>query len=421
MVGAQRRCAGKEGGGIRLMVALRGEQRGNGRYAEWRVLIGVRRPLVPTGVHGDGHGAPIRHTLLQQQIGSGVASPCPYIGRYLGRGTASPLLTRSTFESRSCAMIEHNGPSERSPFLIITPNPAIDRILVVPALQIGKAQRVQESRIAAGGKGLNAGRAMKALGVTASILAPLGGFTGQQVTHLARREGLALSDVPIGDETRVCTLVVDLTTQHVTVLNEIGPQLTDAEWAAFRQAILDHPATWHLFCGSFPPGIEPSTLATLIRALRVQGKRVLIDTSGATLAMAITAQPDVVKVNGEELGGLLGDPINDEHTACQAAIRLHREGIGQVIVTLGADGAIGVNRTTVVKATPPAVPVQNPVGCGDSFFAGLAIALERGQPLATALRLATACGAADAQTLAPGHIDDATVNALAERVHLRYW
>ncbi len=44
MVGAQRRCAGKEGGGIRLMGALRGEQRGNGRYAEWRVLVGVRRP-----------------------------------------------------------------------------------------------------------------------------------------------------------------------------------------------------------------------------------------------------------------------------------------------------------------------------------------------------------------------------------------
>ncbi len=81
MVGAQRRCAGKEGGGIRLMGALRGEQRGNGRDAEWRVLVvlvGVRRPLAPTGVHGDGRGAPIRHTLLQQQIGSGVAPPRPY-------------------------------------------------------------------------------------------------------------------------------------------------------------------------------------------------------------------------------------------------------------------------------------------------------------------------------------------------------
>jgi 1-phosphofructokinase family hexose kinase len=318
-------------------------------------------------------------------------------------------------------MIEYNDLSELSPFLIITPNPAIDRILVVPALQIGQAQRVQESRIAAGGKGLNVGRAMKSLGVTASILAPLGGFTGQQATHLARREGLALSDVPIGDETRVCTLVVDLATQQVTVLNEIGPQLTATEWVTFEQAILDNPATWHLFCGSLPPGVEASTLAALIRALRIRGKRVLIDTSGAALAMAITAQPDVVKVNGEELGGLFGDHINNEHTAYQAAIRLHREGIEQVIVTLGADGAIGVNRTTVVKATPPAVPVQNPIGCGDSFFAGLAIALERGQPLATALRLATACGAADAQTLAPGHIAYATVNALAEKVHLRYW
>jgi hypothetical protein len=62
---------------MRLMVALRGRQRGNGRYAEWRVLVGVRRPLAPTGVHGDGRGAPIRHTLLQQQNSVGASSPVP--------------------------------------------------------------------------------------------------------------------------------------------------------------------------------------------------------------------------------------------------------------------------------------------------------------------------------------------------------
>ncbi len=83
---------------MRLMVALQGVQRRNGRCAKWWVLVGVRHPLAPTGVHSDGRGAPIQHTLLQQQIDSGVASLCPYIGRYLGRGTASPLLTRSTFE-----------------------------------------------------------------------------------------------------------------------------------------------------------------------------------------------------------------------------------------------------------------------------------------------------------------------------------
>jgi len=63
---------------MRLMVALRGRQRGNGRCARWRVLVGTRRLLAPTGVHGDDRGAPVRHTLLQQQIGSGVAPPRPY-------------------------------------------------------------------------------------------------------------------------------------------------------------------------------------------------------------------------------------------------------------------------------------------------------------------------------------------------------
>jgi hypothetical protein len=62
---------------MRLMVALRGKQRGNGRCAGWRVLVGTRRLLAPTGVHGDDRGAPVRHTLLQQQNSVGASSPVP--------------------------------------------------------------------------------------------------------------------------------------------------------------------------------------------------------------------------------------------------------------------------------------------------------------------------------------------------------
>ncbi|GIV91642.1 MAG: hypothetical protein KatS3mg056_0351 [Chloroflexus sp.] len=89
-----------------------------------------------------------------------------------------------------------------SPFLIITPNPAVDRILITPGLRVGQEQRVHEVLVAAGGKGLNVGRALRALGVNATIRAPLGGITGQHVSHLAQAEGLALHGSAISNETR---------------------------------------------------------------------------------------------------------------------------------------------------------------------------------------------------------------------------
>ncbi|GIV91644.1 MAG: hypothetical protein KatS3mg056_0353 [Chloroflexus sp.] len=96
----------------------------------------------------------------------------------------------------------------------------------------------------------------------------------------------------------------------------------------------------------------------------------------------------------------------------RAAQALHRQGIARIVITLGAAGAIGIDADGAVRATPPAIPVHNPIGCGDSFFAGLTVALSRGHSLADAVRLATACGATDAQTLEPGRIDPATVATL---------
>lgn len=305
-----------------------------------------------------------------------------------------------------------------SPFLIITPNPAIDRILITPGLRVGQEQRVQEVLVAAGGKGLNVGRALRALGVNATIQAPLGGITGQHVSHLAQKEGLTLHGSVISNETRVCTLIVDPSHQQVTVLNERGPRLTGAEWQTFTAAIVNDLAPWNLICGSLPPGVEPTALTALIKEIRDQGRRVLVDTSGPALAAAIKACPDVVKINSQELSYLTGIDLPDDLSVYRAAYALHREGIARIVITLGAAGAIGIDANGAVRTTPPAIPVRNPIGCGDSFFAGLTVALSREQSLADALRLATACGATDAQTLEPGRIDPTTVATLAAQVRL---
>ncbi|OAN45193.1 1-phosphofructokinase [Chloroflexus islandicus] len=304
---------------------------------------------------------------------------------------------------------------------VITPNPALDRILIAPELRLGAVRRVAETRVAAGGKGLNVARAAKAIGTPAVVCTPLGGLTGQQVAWLAAQEGVYIHTVAIAGETRVCTLIVDPATGEVTVLNEVGPHLSDREWSAFTGRVLDIAAEWYLICGSLPPGPPPSALAELIATLHQQGRRVMVDTSGAALKAAVEVKPAVVKVNGEELGALLEMSITSVADAQHAVLKLHQRGIEVVVVTLGAYGAVGIDDHDRVIATPPQIPVRNPIGCGDTFFAGLANAFSNGHNLAAALRIATACAAADAQTLAPGAVDRATAQALLDHVAISYW
>lgn len=48
--------------------------------------------------------------------------------------------------------------------ICITPNPAIDRTLLLPNLVVGNVHRAEKVIVAAGGKGLNVARATQILG-----------------------------------------------------------------------------------------------------------------------------------------------------------------------------------------------------------------------------------------------------------------
>ena len=89
---------------------------------------------------------------------------------------------------------------------------------------------------------------------------------------------------------------------------------------------------------------------------------------------------------------------------------------GAAIVTLGSKGAIASDGRRVWRATTPAIKAISAVGSGDAFAAGLALGLSRGQTLAEAMKLASACGAANAMTALAGHLFPADVEALQGKV-----
>ena len=75
-------------------------------------------------------------------------------------------------------------------------------------------------------------------------------------------------------------------------------------------------------------------------------------------------------------------------------------GIEIAVISCGKNGLIAATSERLVKAVPPTVEVVSAVGAGDCTIAGLALKLERSEPLIEACRLAVAMGTA--AVLTPG-------------------
>ena len=126
-----------------------------------------------------------------------------------------------------------------------------------------------------------------------------------------------------------------------------------------------------------------------------------VDTSEAPLtALAAgfeVGAPDLIKPNAEELAGLVGGSASElEDAAAQgdpapvvaAATQLIDRGVGAVLATLGAAGAVLVNREGAWHATPPPITPRSTVGAGDASLAGYLRATVGGAEPPERLRMA---------------------------------
>ena len=143
-----------------------------------------------------------------------------------------------------------------------------------------------------------------------------------------------------------------------------------------------------------------------------------LNASGKPLAEGIDARPDFIKPNQEELAALLGHPVETAADALLAARTLSRRGVRLVCVSLGAAGSIACEADACYRVRVPKIDCKNPVGSGDSFVAGAATALARGEDTQSILRLAAACGTANALEAESGFVRPDAVRALLPQIEI---
>jgi len=311
---------------------------------------------------------------------------------------------------------------ETPPIVAVALNPAIDRTLQVPGLEIGAHARGKLVSIQPAGKAVNVARLLGILG-TPCILT---GFVGEGDRdrfeqsfaktpvhveifegHGTTRENITLVDPKRGVETHIRDVGFELTADDLSRLSK-------------KLAILAQKGSHMIFAGSLPPGMTADGFAKLLEVCNRKGVYLAVDSSGEGLA-AIRRVRNLwlIKPNREELGEIAGRPVETE-ADIRAAVEPLLKSVEQIVVTLGAEGAYLFCREGVWRARPHIenVEVVKTVGSGDALMAGFVQYHAAGKRPADCLKYGVAVGAAATFQLRAGMVNPYDVKACLEKVEL---
>lgn len=317
--------------------------------------------------------------------------------------------------------------------LTLTPNPSIDATMQLEdRLRRGLVHRPTSISQVAGGKGVNVTHALSLADRLSLALFPADG--NDPFVALARQAGIPFHSIPVEEGVRINTTLTepDGTT---TKINGLGATIDPRTRRTIEETVtrLCGNSSWLVMAGSLPPGVPDDWYTTLIATVRATHPDMLIAVDTSDKAMQAlgdgldTAAPTLIKPNGLELGQLVGrDGAAMESAAAEgdvadvvdAARIVVKRGINEVLVTLGAAGAVLVTADGAWFASPPPVEVQSTVGAGDSSLAGYLIARAEGADEAGCLARAVAYGTA--ATGLPGTTIPSPAQLNLEETHVHH-
>jgi 1-phosphofructokinase family hexose kinase len=306
--------------------------------------------------------------------------------------------------------------------ICVSANPAIDRRLRLENIAVGGVNRAVSAQPFPGGKAAHVAMVARALALKVTWVGFLGGAAGEECENGLSALGIPLIVVRTRADTRA-NLEIITHDGTVTEILEPGGGVTDGEVERLLSACRDIFAdtgegSQVALSGSLPPGAPADFYAQLIRLAHLYGCRVLLDSSGEVLRLALAAGPDLVKPNRAEASGFSGRPVFSTDAAVEVAQEMIDAGARGVAVSLGADGIVweaAGNSATLISQPPPVV-VRSTVGCGDAALAGFAVAHARGLGDEDALCLAVACGTANCLAESPGLVDPLEVERIMQQV-----
>ena len=241
----------------------------------------------------------------------------------------------------------------------LTVNPAIDVHLYTENLIVGEDNPARLLRRDSGGKGVNISRALTANGIDNLCYMILGECGCENFVRPLKECGMTVGYVTVDGFTRENINIHSAGGE--TVIAAEGAAVNAETFAKMRDDILEELDTGSVLCfaGRFAKGMEKEQVITLLLDAKKKGARLVMDSKSLGIDDYKVLKPYLIKPNKSEAQTLLGIDIRSVDDSIGAARRLCALGIANVIITLGADGAVYSGAQHLSIAVPiPQKPVS---------------------------------------------------------------
>jgi len=248
----------------------------------------------------------------------------------------------------------------------LTLNPAFDVHVSVKDFRLGRETFAESVIRDVGGKGINISRALLENNIENIAVVVLGSENSADFTYGMDEVGIKYKSVLCNGRIR----------ENITIHPEVGDETRlsfkgfkcDASLLSRVENLIDKKGVV-TFTGSVPEGVETCQVEDFLMNLRESGVKLVIDSKSVTLDMLRRIKPWLIKPNAEEINTYCGKEMSEKELY-NTARELNQDGIENVMISLGENGAILAAEGTLYRACVPKINSLSTIGAGDSTIAG---------------------------------------------------
>lgn len=284
----------------------------------------------------------------------------------------------------------------------VTLSPCIDKTVTVRRFDPKRMNRVESSRLDAGGKGINVCLALAALEIKSRAVYM--NFDGGDIIGEALdRAGVEAAPIKCPGRIRTNLKIYDEAEGNTIELNEQNPPIPQKALLKlteiFKNAAVGSRVV--VLSGSVPAGVPKDIYKQLSLAARQANSsvKIVLDSEGEPFLEGLSASPCLVKPNIEELERTFGVKLSDDgEIAGLARDIIKKYSVETVLVSLGAGGAMAVTEKNIARVPALGIVPKSAQGAGDAMVAGACLAIMHGMSASDIVRCGS-CVAAGAVEL----------------------
>lgn len=296
----------------------------------------------------------------------------------------------------------------------VTLNPAIDKVVDISNMELGKVHRIAKQTVSFGGKSINVARILTGFKQETKAICYLGKNNLSEIMDMANKDELKIESILLDGLTRTNVKIVEPDQDYRTTdINEAGFLVTQEEVNSMVDLIKEqgYESDFVVLSGSLPKGVTSDFYKKMTLVLKGKTK-VVVDADGEVLQLAMEAGPFMIKPNNHELEAATGIEIKTEEDIVKVSrVLLKKYGITYILVSRGEEGSVLVGEDLVLSAGILPVQVVSTVGAGDSMLAGMIYGLSNDVDLSKALSYGVAASSIaissqDHKTIDTKHLEE---------------